>query len=638
MNLSQTQIAAAGPAWRAWTEYVALKTEQPELSIAAAQRILCARGHTLRGCAALWKIAQRGQSALAQGRDVVLGDFAPDGRGRHHPTADVRDPISLALSMETFRQKLEALYIGTMGASSEYMASGRRTGNMSLTLSRIAEEPECPEVLRPVLAAGKQPIALRRYLRKRFLPEIEARLRGARHYQLSGLLSRRSPHGQLPDGTRVELGAGSIVEFDDMSLNHPYYVADGHGAWILTRQGLYARDVASKRWLGFDLIARPRESYRSEDVLRFFRKLMTDYGRFDCLRLERGVWHSRAIRGWSITAAGDLGTEMVWETPGIDDREMERIELGLAQIGVRIQYTQHAHQKGLLEGGFRQWQQVFGTYALDNVRIGAHRGEWEAAAKRLRQARAGRNPGELAFLSMAEAAEINERTMRRLNRDGADQRWDQLHALRPLPCITRDQCHVFLPSLRETVVDGGMVSLVSEGERQDFRAEFMGSLGHGYAVAVRWDPSEPTLGAAIYNRMLPSNPANFNGWEVGAFLGWADWEMPGPQIRLTAEEAVGLRPADVQPADDIGDSTRRRQQKLQFSMYRSLPRVGGQAVRRSDARDGRSVVQVAHNTVEQMPSPARGLGRGSVSAGGVRAMALSADEDPELRELLAEVR
>lgn len=556
--------------WQIWTAYNTLPVSR---SLSEAVALLRQQGYRVSP-ATLWRLARRAQAALEAGRQPTPADFEAKKRRVATTLAEA------ALELPAFREKLEALYAATLQSSSDAAAHGRRTGNMALALARLADEPECPEALRAILRAGQQPIALRRHLRRVFTPEIEARLRGPRHAQLHGLVSRRDLTVRLPDGSRAALTPGYLVELDDMSINQPFWTELPDGSFLLTRQGLYARDLATGRWLGAELICRPRESYRAADILRFLRHLMLDYGKFAVLRLEQGIWAARTIAGWRITPAGEI-ENILLERPATDPEQVQQVEVGLAQIGVRIQYVQHAHLKGSLEAAFRHLQQVLATFTMDAVNVGAHRGEFEEAAKRLRQARNGHAPGALGFLEASDAAgRVAQAMLWHNTRSGADQRWDEAYHTRPLPQLHPDEMHVFLPELRQVSVRGGLVSVQFGGQRFDFRADLLARLGHGYPLAIRFDPLEPELGCALYNRCAPSNPANFGRWAIGEYLGMAAWETPGPQIEIATDDAEGLTRTRTALALDMGDTLRRRQTEYLRSLYRGLPRVGAPPISR----------------------------------------------------------
>ena len=515
--------------------------------------------------------------------EVLKTRFANSGKN---------SPWEFLIKQPDVCKKLDTLYLATLGASSEYMTHGRRTGSLAMTLLRFSEEPECPAALAIEIRRGSQPAPLVRYLR-RITPEIEARVRGPKHFALHGVVSRRDQTIRTEDGRRARNVAGFIVEFDDMSANQPFWV-EGPDGPILSRQGLYSRDVASGRWLGCELIARPREAYRAEDILRFFRRLMTEYGKFDVLRLERGIWASRRIKGVRIMDTG-VEVEETYERPEMAPEERTKLQDGLAAIGIEIDWAYTAHQK-IIEGGFNHLQRIMATYTTDLVNVGRHAGEFEHAAKQVRRVRAGsHHPENLGFPSMDLLMERIERAFtfanRACGRSGVttpDEIWFRDLAARQLPALTEIDLAAFLPEKRLRRIVGGRVMVIVDGQAHDFRADCLIELGHGYKVFVKLDPSEPMLGAAIYNRETSS--ANFKGYAIGDFICFAHWETPGPQCDL--EHARGLATHDIQEiygagAQDDGYGRRKKQLEFVRTKFLALPRPGQPAVKTAEERDGR---------------------------------------------------
>lgn len=556
--------------------YDALRIADPALSMRRAARAI---GISLTK---LFRLLQR--------RDNNL-DLAPQQHrsGRKRKYAD----ISELLHIEGVRTKLDSLYIATFGASSESAASGRRTGKVSVALLRFAEEPECPPDLAGRLLAGQQPRELVSYLR-RITPEMEARIRGAKNYSLNGLVSRRDGTVRLPDGTRAELMAGYLVEFDDMSCNQPFYVEHPDGSSMLSRQGLYARDNKSGRWLGVELVARPREAYRAEDILRFIRKLMFIYGKFSVLRLERGIWAARALKGWKITISGAVEEE--FERPGMDTAEQSKLQEGLEAIGIRIDYVTNAHRKGALESSFNHLQTIIATYTMDLNNVGRYAGEFELVAKRVRQVRAeSHTPMSRRFAPIDMLADRIWQAMdfvNRRKRSGglspyAD--WDADIARRELPRLTELDLAAFLPEVRERSIEHGRITTTVDGVAHDFRADIFAELGHGFRVFLRFDPTEPTLGAAIYNRETSS--ANHLQLRQGEFICYARWEMPGPQLEATTADGLSVVTTQqlygVGPERDEGYGNRQRQDKFVRRAFRALPKPGQPSIRVAEVHDGK---------------------------------------------------
>lgn len=526
-------------------------------------------------------------------RDTALEALTP-GRSPGRPCS-----YDVLLELDNVRAKLDTIYLATVGASSDYSAHGRRTAKLATALIRFAEEPECPAALSVRLRRGYQPAAFVRYLR-RITPELESRLRGPKNYLLAGPQSRRDMTIRLADGRRADLPAGFLWELDDMSVNQPFWV-EGPDGPMLSRQGLYCRDVASGRWLGVELVTRPRESYRAEDILRFLRRLIQIHGRPDMLRLEQGIWRARSITGFRISETGAVIEEPV-ERPGLAPETQAQLQDGLRSVGLEIQYATSSHRKGGIEGGFNLLQTVIATYTTEYQNAGRYGGEFEHAAKQLRRVRAeSHHPSAVGFAPIDAAATAIERAMTHVNgrvlgraKQPPDEIWTAGTTRRPLPQISRNDLAAFLPDLREVTVRGGLITVQADGRAIDFRSETLIELGYGYKVYARLDATDPSLGAALYNRETSS--ANHQGLRPGQFIGWADFEVPGPQATIDATHIPGLEARtarDIYGTDDQGKDLRKAQLRAVRTAFRALPRPGQPSVRAATMRDGRGNVAEA---------------------------------------------
>jgi hypothetical protein len=544
------------------------------------------------------------------------------------------------LANKPFLAKLLELYTATVGASGGNVLRARRTAKMATALTCMAEEAECPAELGSRLKRGKFPVCLLRYL-KRVTPEIENRLRGPKHFQLNGIVSRRDLTVRFPDGTRGELPAGFKWVFDDMSVNQPFWVQmmshgrDGNDATniMFSRQGLYCIDHRSLRWLGKMLVARPREAYRAEDILRFLRELFKIYGKPDLIVFERSVWASLKIKGYKISAMGCVEEEDV-ERPEMNEAERENLQRGLQGIGVKLIFATSAHGK-IIEVAFNHLQNVIAIKARQYVNIGRHAGEFECGAKRLRQVRAGSHqPGALGFATMEEISNCVDEAFASINGTqntrgevpdevwsadcgvrNADGTWARV-GRRPLRDLQPQDYAAFLPDVRERTIEGGKITVKVDGRWLDFRAPWMIELGSGYKVYLKFDSSEPTLGAAVYNRQ--GGPTNVNGWKLGHFIGWAVWEMPGPSVDVIGQvrgvEAKSVAEFYGAGAFDNGDNLRKGQSKVVATAFSAMPRPGQPAVKRSEARDGNGNVVKIERGDHLTPNPSPHAERGTNGA------------------------
>jgi hypothetical protein len=487
-------------------------------------------------------------------------------------------------------ERLQTLYRLTCGASSNYMAKGQRTGSARLALLRFADDELCPAPLGMMLRRGAQPRPLMAIIRV-ITPELEALDRGPGHYQgtITGL---RALEEELQNGQRVPLRPGDVWELDDMSTNYPFWFecqGVGKHSSVLGRQGLYCGDVASSKWLGVELVGRPRDAYRAEDILRFLRKLMQAYGKPRRLRIERGVWRARVIKGWSEEGTdGTEGTEGTEGTKveGMDEAEQALLQDGLKALGIEVIYCYTPGQKGWIESNFNRLQQVLPTFVgREAVNIGRHGGEYEEAAKRVRQAHDGvHHPRELGFLHIDRAADLLTTAMEwigsttRESRGGTipNEVWDGWVTEHPLAPVTGTDLAVFLPEIREVTLRLGHAWC--QHDRQQFgfiNPEVFADLGQGYRVTVRFDPSEPSLGAAIYNRETSS--ANRAGLQVGQFICWADFHEAAPMFSAVKGE---------QPGQDLV----KRFRAFHRTAFRAMGGRLTPAISRAEVRDGRGNV------------------------------------------------
>ena len=587
------------------------------------------------GYATIWRY----ENAVKAGGDDALMPKTEDCGRKSKFVAVLKD--------QAFCKKLMDLYLATIGASGGNVCKGRRTAKMATALTAMAAEPECPEPLAAHLQRGHFPICLQRFLR-RITPEMENRVRGPKHYQLNGLVSRRDLTVRFPDGQRGDLPAGFKWVFDDMSVNQPFW-CQADGKILFSRQGLYCIDQRSIRWLGKMLVARPREAYRSEDILRFLRGLFLAYGgKPDVIVFERGVWMSLKIKGFKLNEFGQP-VEEEFVRGEMAEAEKHLLTDGLKAIGITVIYATSARGK-IIEGCFNPLQTEIAMKTRDFNNIGRHAGEFELPGKRLAQVRAGsRTP---LFAGFAPAEILDERIDQamlainaRKNSRGEipDEVWAADIARRPLAENHAEDAAVFLPDVRERTIDGGRVTVQVDGTFYDFRAPWMIELGGSYRVFCRFDRSEPTRGAAIYNR--ETGPANFNGYKPGQFLGFAPWETPAPSADVPAGTR-GITPMSVaefygEGAMDNGDDIRKKQGKLVATFFSALSGKTGlpgqpHVVRTREMRDGEGRVARVESApaTGEMPAAAATTATATAAPATMRPLALPARPNPDTQRAI----
>jgi len=267
-----------------------------------------------------------------------------------------------------------------------------KTDSISLAYDIFKDSAECPPEICDALAkrksGGHVPMSLRRVAS--VTPETKALHRGEKGFGLMNFTRLRDMTEVMPDGTRRQIQPGDWFELDDMSFNQPFYYEascpvcganpkiDGeyrkpgpHCSKLahrwgceVGRQSLWCIDVASAKWLGLELIGRARDAYRAEDILRFLRRIFQTYGLpRRGLRLERGIWMSKKVKGHEMTAEvrGDADYDDArtgYELPEMAEEERKVIVGGLSDLGLEVVYCYSPHTKGMIESSFDHLQSI----------------------------------------------------------------------------------------------------------------------------------------------------------------------------------------------------------------------------------------------------------------------------------------
>lgn len=234
------------------------------------------------------------------------------------------------------------------------------------------------------------------------------------------------------------------------------------------------------------------------------------------------------------------------------------------------------------------------------LNLGKTRGEFEDSTKKLVSSRSGaRNPLTAGFWEITQAADMYSRAVAFANakaKDGRllqgvpDDKWAVSVAAAPLARLDPEKLHVFLPETRDVMIRGGCVFAIVGGKPLAWREpELFAHTGNGYAVTIKFDPAEPTLGCAIFNRETGSK--NREGWALGLFLGLADYEPEAPQICasrgfLTEVEIESL-------------ARRKRYTSAIRAEYRGIVGRDAPVVKASEARNGRGEIVRVETGEEQ---------------------------------------
>lgn len=518
------------------------------------------------------------------------------------------------------QERIKQLYLVTTGASSDYMTVDRRTGSMAMALEQFAYDPLCPEHLQRDLISGKQPMPLKRLIRS-ITPGMEQRNRGNKHMSLHGTFrSSREMVEYLATGERYEITGGDWWVFDDMSSNLPHWFNGPDGEPMVGRQGLYAYDITGK-WLGLEKVGTARDSYTAAIILRFVRRLMLTIGKpRRGIVFEQSVWKSRVIRGVRVTTTGAV-VEDDYDRPAMSEEDKALIQDGLEALGIKIFYT-HTPRGKEIESAFNFLQRLLPVVAHQEIflktgrkviNIGRHRGEFEDGAKALRRAHAGsHHPQALGFLSIDDAADLEERTMERIDlrirkrkrkrqTEPTNVIYQRSLAAKPLEDLNQRDLAVFLPKAHELEIRGGKVVATVDGDPYEFSdGDMFARLGSGYRIYLRFDPSEPTLGAAIYNREKSS--ANHHGWQDGQFITWADFILP-----------VGRFDWRDQKDGSSSNTQKRRHDKFVRTAFRA---IGMPKASAATARDGEgNVREITKSRAGELPQRSSGPQRVKKRAG-----------------------
>ncbi len=368
-------------------------------------------------------------------------------------------------------------------------------------------------------------------------PTEQLRQHGPRRYQLHGFTVKRNGLEAMEDGSERIIEAGDWWLFDDMSQNTPFWFENVMGdaddelarkqKVSICRQSLMAMDLRSGRWLGCELVGRSRDSYRAEDILRFFFRLFKLYGtpRRGVI-LENGIWRCKVI-------AGEQTKEVT-----LSEEEKEKVIGGLRALGIEVRHAINAKGKALIESAFRHYQNLVSAM-VDALNIGRGRGDRERDAAKFQRARAGIvHPSEVNMLHIDKLNTEMARVMAFFNAERKegdiqngvpDEVWNQSLAAASLRAMPMEKLHVLMPAQRELKIRGGHVWPTVNGRTLGFiNPEQFAILGDGYRLRVHFDASEPSLGAWVFN--AETSTLNTEGHKVGQFLCRAEHAEEAPQV------------------------------------------------------------------------------------------------------------
>lgn len=468
-----------------------------------------------------------------------------------------------------------------------------RCGSMLYAIEALADDPVCSPELRALILTRRTtrnyPKALLRAAR--VTPEMDDLARGPKRFNLHVATQYRDNYWIDSAGGRHPLTGGDLFECDDMSLNQPYWYEWPYGGDPLSdmfgvrlgRQMLACIDVASARWIGFDLVGRVRDAYRAEDIVRFLGNIVALNGLpRHGFRLERGIWKSKAVRG--VTKVND---------------DSEKQLIGSIADAVSLHYVHSPNAKGIIEGAFDMLQTIL---ALDGITIGRQRGEYERATALMLKCVDGRlHPSNAGFPHISAIAQRVSDAMEKFNARNKLGRTiqgipEELYSAgisaAPLATLPDEQAHLFLPYREIRAIAGAHVRCRVEHYNHTFSFAIpaaIAQLGRGYRLLVCFDPANPHAGARAFDAETDGR-IHFQS-HAGQPYGILPYAPDAPQIDYRASRSTG--------------KTKREYAGAIRSEFRSLGLEQGTNVSR--ASDGRGqVTQIARGAQiaapENLPS------------------------------------
>lgn len=320
-------------------------------------------------------------------------------------------------------------------------------------------------------------------------------------------------------GERHPMRVGDCLEADDATINFPVCIpwpmggdrcSERWGVRVARFQWLVAIDRASRFVPGYRYTARPKSSYRAEDIAGLFHGVFRQHGVWKRLCLERGTWESKLI------------TEL------------------LRKLRIERMTAWSPHQKPFIEGLFN----LIWTKLSDMPgQVGRFMGEEEETNRVLTSCREGATDPRTLFPMLGDACAAFDRALAERNAQPVkskhwgtwvpEERWqtqqDESRKLGRLRGLPGEAAWMFAPAMREWTVRGNTVAgsvQLAEGwsVEYEFAADWLTRFA-GQKVRVHFDPFAPSLNATI---VLLQNTGEHNAGEV---LGVAE------QTNVTANEA-----------------------------------------------------------------------------------------------------
>jgi hypothetical protein len=484
---------------------------------------------------------------------------------------------------------------------------------LRVAIKRDLLAPETADVIQQRFGAGQTPLppAMRQQI---YIPEttIEAS-RGPRNSWLHHVQSPGSLHLTVDEETGIEreIEGCERMTMDDGTINLvcnvPFNLpgnkcSENFGVMVGRFQLLLPVEHRYLFIPGFNYTARPRSSYRAEDLTATLQIVFTEHGYPASIVLEKGI------------SASDLLTET------------------LTMLGIRIIRANSPHQK-VVEGVFnRMWTKL----SLMPGQVGRYRGEEEEINALIGSCRRGATDPRKHFPMLSDVLKAMHEAIKEHNsqlvisrqygRWIPAQKWDQFKKnLRPLE---PEQSWMFSPVITEPLTVRGFkvrkTVCMMEGYSEvfDFSAPWLHEF-NGLPVKLYFNPF---AGECIATVVLAQN---FNGRKAGEILGQAEQINRMSRFRRRAL-GYGEDP-------DIGrEAASRNAQALRRSVV-AIRSDGSAGAQKHEARDGMGAGEVVTNDPRLVP-PAPAIRTLRQRAAGVdadefrrQAEALARDEEAAAR-------
>lgn len=422
--------------------------------------------------------------------------------------------------------------------------STRTRVRISLAVEEFVDHPACTQLTREWIVdrlahyrrtgiRPQWPLSLRRAVSP--TAALSARLRGDKALSMEAPSVRRGGFWVDAKGQTRSLQAYDIYESDDVSINEPFRWKDPEtGLWMAGRQTLATIDVGSAGFLGCNLIGRPKDAYRQEDIADHFLDVCDQYGMPQAWRLERGSWAATFVEGIRVD-----GMEKRW---------------GALDELFRVLHTDGPRGKGLIEERFDILQTMM-AHTEGGITLGRHAGEFERAARMMRrvsydlrreiEGKAISGEAVNRLWKIEVAADAVRAAMERANGRIVERGWDKLRMVpaealqaagkgRAIPPQERWRFH---PCKTTATVRGGMIEVRHNAWPNPFRFACNGVvnglyLEDGFKALIAYHPSRPELGAAIASR--DTGVKNRGDWALGQIIHHAlPYQPYMPQVDLT---------------------------------------------------------------------------------------------------------